>query len=317
MTHDLHEAPEVLALTEITGLDAFAVIGRLHRVWTWFDKNTIDGHACHVTPVTLTSRLDAWVCHVGFCDALQKVGWMDAESGVVVLPNFDRHNGETAKRRATDAERQRRKREKDRGKTAVTQQSRDTSRDNRDQRREEKRRNSTPTRTAPARVKEAQETGAARPPEDLFQPTTDEIRLDPLTGSGVTRDMLMEAATAVLGGYNGHAHGIDPGVVIEKFLDAATARDDQGVPRTFEGARLSAGNATSALRGYVERVVLPHRRDFLPVDKRHFSGKPDSTRKGQGLNQGTLNVGRPVPDQRARMAKMIAKNEAGKAAETP
>jgi hypothetical protein len=114
------EKPEVWAMAQALGIDADAVVGKLLRVWAWFDQQTPDGNAASVTTsVTsaLPSRyqgvtsgvtkalLDRRVSVTGFCDAMISVGWMIESEGVVSLPNFDRHNGKTAKTRGLTAKR--------------------------------------------------------------------------------------------------------------------------------------------------------------------------------------------------------------------
>ena len=89
-------------------MDRFAVVGRLHRIWSWFDSVSLDGHIKSVTPVFL----DELVCHKGFSDALLKVGWLLVRNSSLELPNFDRHNGQTAKRRAENTDRKRDSRRK-------------------------------------------------------------------------------------------------------------------------------------------------------------------------------------------------------------
>lgn len=156
MQHQLHESPEVIGISALTGLDRFAVVGRLHRLWSWFDEWSDNGHVSHVTDVTL----DEMTCHAGFAKALRDVGWLGQKEGEVFIPNFDRHNGEGAKKRAQDAERQRRKRTKDKTvakvvplahvpESVVEQEELFASRESRDQRREEKRREIKSTPVAP------------------------------------------------------------------------------------------------------------------------------------------------------------------------
>jgi hypothetical protein len=110
------EKPEVWAMAQALGIDADAVVGKLLRVWAWFDQQTPDGNAASVTSA-LPSRyqgvtsgvtkalLDRRVSVTGFCDAMISVGWMIESEGVVSLPNFDRHNGKTAKTRGLTAKR--------------------------------------------------------------------------------------------------------------------------------------------------------------------------------------------------------------------
>lgn len=103
----LHETSEVIRLASSTGLDTFGVVGRLHRVWSWMGDNTTDGRLVGLTPETI----DELVQTPGFGLAMVAVGWLAQDGSALVVPNFDRHNGETAKKRAQAAERQRRHRE--------------------------------------------------------------------------------------------------------------------------------------------------------------------------------------------------------------
>lgn len=106
MEINLHEKPEVIKIAGELGLDRYSVVGRLHRLWSWFNAHTVDGHAHGVTDVTV----DELVSHQGFAAALRQVGWLlDGDDGVLV-PAFDKHNGESAKKRAQSADRQRRSR---------------------------------------------------------------------------------------------------------------------------------------------------------------------------------------------------------------
>lgn len=90
----------------ILEIDADAVIGKLLRVWNWFDDQSRDGHA-HVTVMSL---LDRYTGVTGFVNAMVKVGWMHIEGESLSLPNFDRHNGEPAKVRALARTRKQRER---------------------------------------------------------------------------------------------------------------------------------------------------------------------------------------------------------------
>ncbi len=96
------EKSEVLAITARMGWDdADLTVGKLFRVWRWFDQQTTDGNAAGVT----TALLDRIVGVTGFCEAMRSVGWLCIHESGINLPNFDRHNGNTAKSRALTAKR--------------------------------------------------------------------------------------------------------------------------------------------------------------------------------------------------------------------
>jgi len=92
---------EVFTIAEDLGIDADAVVGKLCRIWSWFDLNTVNG----VTPSVTESLLDRYCGIAGFCKSMIKVGWMGKNDSGLYLPNYDRHNSQTAKDRALTAKR--------------------------------------------------------------------------------------------------------------------------------------------------------------------------------------------------------------------
>ncbi len=95
------DKPEVCQLADLAGIDPDAVVGKLMRVWGWFDQQTEKGNA----PSVSKKLLDRSVGVTGFCDFMKSVGWMEECDGSISLPHFDRHNGKTAKNRALTAKR--------------------------------------------------------------------------------------------------------------------------------------------------------------------------------------------------------------------
>lgn len=93
---DTPDKPEVLAIASRMGLDPDAVVGKLIRIWSWFDTHTIDGNALSVT----FSFLDRLTGVTGFAEQVALVGWLEQNGQSLMLPNFGNHNGETAKKRS-------------------------------------------------------------------------------------------------------------------------------------------------------------------------------------------------------------------------
>jgi len=93
--------PAVFEMAAELGQDELSVVGRLWKVWSWADQHCVDGNAVGVTGVTL----DRIVGVTGFAAALRKVGWLQGEEGMLVFPHFERHNGQTAKKRGLTAAR--------------------------------------------------------------------------------------------------------------------------------------------------------------------------------------------------------------------
>jgi hypothetical protein len=110
------DKPEVFEMAGLLGIDPDAVIGKLLRVWDWFDDQSIDGYA----PVTLAAQLNRNSGYAGFTEAMKQVGWLAEENGKISIPNFHRHNGETSKQRALSAKRMAKRRAKSDGDSVTT-----------------------------------------------------------------------------------------------------------------------------------------------------------------------------------------------------
>lgn len=95
------DKPEVCQIADLADIDPDAVVGKLMRVWAWFDQQTEDGNA----PSVSKKLLDRSVGVTGFCEHMKAVRWMVEADGVISLPHFDRHNGKTAKNRLLTAKR--------------------------------------------------------------------------------------------------------------------------------------------------------------------------------------------------------------------
>ncbi len=118
------DKPEIWMLAHILEISRTHVLGMLMVCWSWLNTHTTDGKS-NVPP----GFFDDLVGHKGFCDAMVEVGWFTVEQDAVVMVNFAKHNGQSAKKRAQDNVRKGAQRARD----AVG------SRTDRDQRREEQR----------------------------------------------------------------------------------------------------------------------------------------------------------------------------------
>lgn len=95
------DKPEVCQIADLADIDPDAVVGKLMRVWGWFDQQTENGNA----PSVSKKLLDRLVGVIGFCEHMKTVAWMHEVDGVISLPHFERHNGKTAKNRLLTAKR--------------------------------------------------------------------------------------------------------------------------------------------------------------------------------------------------------------------
>lgn len=99
---NLPEKPEVLAITASMGWDdPDLTVGKLMRLFRWFDQHTTDGNAYGVT----SALLDRVIGVTGFVQAVQKAGWIVVSADGIALNHFDYHNGASAKTRAQTAKR--------------------------------------------------------------------------------------------------------------------------------------------------------------------------------------------------------------------
>ena len=96
MRIDLAADPAVIRIRRATGLDADAVVGKLHRLWSWADAHTADGFAAGLD----AEWVDEFAGCQGFAAAMIAAGWLAADDCGVRFANFDRHNGQPAKVRA-------------------------------------------------------------------------------------------------------------------------------------------------------------------------------------------------------------------------
>jgi len=101
MRVDLATDPAVIGIAAELGLDEDTVVGKLHKVWSWADAQCANGALDSVT----LSWVSRYVCAQGFAEAMVKEGWLTETDTGIYIPNFDKHNGKPAKRRALGAKR--------------------------------------------------------------------------------------------------------------------------------------------------------------------------------------------------------------------
>ncbi|MEQ9832143.1 DnaT-like ssDNA-binding domain-containing protein [Pectobacterium versatile] len=93
------DKPEIYQLAEILSIDPDSVLGKLIRLWSWADQQTIDGNANGNATSVTKNAIDRITFFPGFADALLQVGWLKAEGNTLMFPNFERHNGKSSKKR--------------------------------------------------------------------------------------------------------------------------------------------------------------------------------------------------------------------------
>ncbi len=108
MRCELGHDPDVIQIAASLGIDEFAVVGRLHAVWSWLDQHSENGTNVRI----VSAYLDRLTACPGFADAMRTVGWLDGRDGNLTFPGYETHNGDTAKRRSLETKRKRVQRDK-------------------------------------------------------------------------------------------------------------------------------------------------------------------------------------------------------------
>lgn len=103
MRSDLFTHPKVVRISSALKADTLRTVGGLMSVWCLFDAHSVDGELEGYTLDALDDHL-RWP---GFALAMVGVKWLEQRGESLVLPEFDTHNGASAKRRAQDADRKR------------------------------------------------------------------------------------------------------------------------------------------------------------------------------------------------------------------
>lgn len=101
MRADLHTHPKIVRMASALKADRLRIVGGLHSAWCLFDVHSVDGFLDGYTAETL----DDMIGFPGFSRAMMAVGWLEMDGENLVMPRFDEHNGQSAKRRAQDAAR--------------------------------------------------------------------------------------------------------------------------------------------------------------------------------------------------------------------
>lgn len=95
--HEIYNKPEVFSLASTLGITRAEVVGHLVNIWIWADQMSEDGNI-----YGNTSMVDE-LTKEGFSEALEAVGWLEKNDMVMHIPKFEKHNGNSAKKRAETA----------------------------------------------------------------------------------------------------------------------------------------------------------------------------------------------------------------------
>lgn len=99
----LERKPEIVRIARSLDRSVIEAAGSCMLVWSWADGNTTDGVVAGMTAADVSTVVGIH----GIGEAMASVGWLvESESGLQ-FPNYVRHNGQTSKARALDANRKR------------------------------------------------------------------------------------------------------------------------------------------------------------------------------------------------------------------
>jgi hypothetical protein len=101
MRGNLWDDPRVAKLCDLTDCGEAQIIGGLYWLWATADQHTEDG----IMPGLSLRQIDRKTAVPGFGEALCAIGWLADHPEGVRITNFEEHNGQSAKRRAADAQR--------------------------------------------------------------------------------------------------------------------------------------------------------------------------------------------------------------------
>lgn len=239
MRGNLWDDPRVAAICDATGAGEAAVIGALYWLWATADQHTEDG----CMPGLTLRQIDRKTGVQGFGAALVAIDWLaDGPQGVVIR-KFEEHNGTSAKRRCSEAQRKANWRnasasDADNVRTEDRQDAPETGHDAElEKRREEKReKNLLPSvvggETAPS----------AAPP--IPPPAFDGKNAEALNGKAVV-PIAAAFDLPESWGIDAEALGFKPNEVLregEKFRQYWTAGKGSGTRRSVKGWRQSWSN---------------------------------------------------------------------------
>lgn len=109
MRTGLRRHPKVVRMAAVLKADRLRVIGAIHAVWSVFDEHSPDGLLEGYTLALMDDEI-GWR---GFSAAMQSIGWLTESESGLQAPDYEEHNGPTAKRRASETKRVAKNREGD------------------------------------------------------------------------------------------------------------------------------------------------------------------------------------------------------------
>ncbi len=108
-TKGLTRKREVLLIAQRLGVPPTLAAALCMLVWEWADDNTADGCLRGFAPAMISAAVGAPGIAEAMADA--DVGWLLDTGDACIFANYERHNGQSAKKRDLAARRKRRERD--------------------------------------------------------------------------------------------------------------------------------------------------------------------------------------------------------------
>jgi hypothetical protein len=103
MSKGLWDHPKIVRTASALNADRAWTVGAYFHLWSIADEHTTDGRLEGYS----AAAVDDAVGKEGFARAAEAAGWLVVEPEAVVIPRFENHNGQCAKRRAQESDRKR------------------------------------------------------------------------------------------------------------------------------------------------------------------------------------------------------------------
>lgn len=101
MNKGLVDSEKIVKLAHLLEIDTQKTIGAVFEFWVWMDSITPNGKGVNLS----FNYIDKKINIPNFSEKMREIGWISGEEWAIKLPNFEEHNGSTAKRRSLTAKR--------------------------------------------------------------------------------------------------------------------------------------------------------------------------------------------------------------------
>lgn len=269
MRGNLWDDPRVASLVDATDTGEAQVVGGLYWLWATADQHTEDG----AMPGLTLRQIDRKTGIPGFGAALASIGWIAETADGIELSNFTEHNGSSAKRRASDAQRKANFRsvsasDADKSRTTDGQYTPDCgAREREEKRREEDNTTNVVCAVAvasptPARKRSAP---ATQKPEDVDQQTWDDwVSLRTKKRASVSLTVVDEA----------RAESVKAGITLDRFLRIWCLRGSQGLQADWlKPAELQRYGRDAGVETFAQQAARERMEEVAPMVARQAPGR--------------------------------------------